>query len=194
MPDTGAFHPHIVHFVIALLFVGVAFRLVSLTGRFAFTNHAATVLILLGTVAAFAAVKSGDDAHGPAERVPGARAAVVEHEEWGERARNAFIVVSLFELAALGLAFRKHRHARTAIQLASPNLTDTREMPWYVTTLFVSQPLHFGDYGGMPLKIIWAILDVITIIVLISGLYLWLKRRRRTVVGLARNPALAPAE
>ena len=114
MPDTGAFHPHIVHFVIALLFVGVAFRLVSLTGRFAFTNHAATVLILLGTVAAFAAVKSGDDAHGPAERVPGARAAVVEHEEWGERARNAFIVVSLFELAALGLAFRKHRHARTA--------------------------------------------------------------------------------
>ena len=114
MPDTGAFHPHIVHFVIALLFVGVAFRLVSLTGRFAFTNHAATVLILLGTVAAFAAVKSGDDAHGPAERVPGARAAVVEHEEWGERARNAFIVVSLFELAALGLAFRKHRQARTA--------------------------------------------------------------------------------
>ena len=114
MPDTGAFHPHIVHFVIALLFVGVAFRLVSLTGRFAFTNHAATVLILLGTVAAFAAVKSGDDAHGPAERVPGARAAVVEHEEWGERARNAFIVVSLFELAAIGLAFRKHRHARTA--------------------------------------------------------------------------------
>ncbi len=28
------------------------------------------------------------------------------------------------------------------------------------TTLLVSQPLHFGDYGGMPFKIIWAILDV----------------------------------
>ena len=112
MPDIGAFHPHIVHFVIALLFVGVAFRLVSLTGRFAFTSPAATVLVLLGTIASFAAVKSGDDAHGPAERVPGARAAVVEHEEWGERARNAFIFISLFELAALGLAYRKHRHAR----------------------------------------------------------------------------------
>ena len=114
MPDIGAFHPHIVHFVIALLFVGVAFRLVSLTGRFAFASPAATVLVLLGTIASFAAVKSGDDAHGPAERVPGARAAVVEHEEWGERARNAFIFVSLFELAALGLAYRKHRHARPA--------------------------------------------------------------------------------
>jgi len=40
----------------------------------------------------------------------------------------------------------------------------------------VSQPLHFGDYGGMPLKIIWAVLDAITIVVLGSGLYLWLRR------------------
>jgi uncharacterized iron-regulated membrane protein len=30
--------------------------------------------------------------------------------------------------------------------------------------LLVSQPLHFGDYGGMPLKIIWALLDVMTIV------------------------------
>ena len=29
-------------------------------------------------------------------------------------------------------------------------------MPWYVKALKLSQPLHFGDYGGMPLKIIWA--------------------------------------
>ncbi len=58
-------------------------------------------------------------------------------------------------------------------------LTDTRDMPWYVTTLLVSQPLHFGDYGGMPLKVIWAILDLMTIIVLGSGLYLWLARRAR---------------
>ena len=60
-------------------------------------------------------------------------------------------------------------------------LTDIRDMPWYVTSLFVSQPLHFGDYGGMPLKIIWAVLDVITIVVLISGLYLWLGRRRSPI-------------
>jgi uncharacterized iron-regulated membrane protein len=57
-------------------------------------------------------------------------------------------------------------------------LTDMRELPWYVTTLLVSQPLHFGDYGGMPLKLIWAALDVITIVVLGSGLYLWIGRRR----------------
>lgn len=57
------------------------------------------------------------------------------------------------------------------------SFTDTRTMPWYVQTLLLSQPLHFGDYGGMPLKIIWALLDLLTIIVLGSGLYLWLARR-----------------
>lgn len=60
-------------------------------------------------------------------------------------------------------------------------LTDSRDLPWYVSTLLISQPLHFGDYGGMPLKIIWAILDIITIVVLITGLYLWLRRRQSGV-------------
>ncbi len=44
--------------------------------------------------------------------------------------------------------------------------------------LFLSQPLHFGDYGGLPLKIIWALLDIAAIVVLGTGLYLWLGRRR----------------
>jgi uncharacterized iron-regulated membrane protein len=60
-------------------------------------------------------------------------------------------------------------------------LTETRELPWYVKTLLISQPLHFGDYGGMPLKIIWATLDIVTIIMLGSGLYLWLARRRSSI-------------
>lgn len=68
------------------------------------------------------------------------------------------------------------------------SFTDTRTMPWYVQTLLLSQPLHFGDYGGMPLKIIWALLDVITIVVLGSGLYLWLARR-----SPARRRSKAPA-
>jgi uncharacterized iron-regulated membrane protein len=50
-------------------------------------------------------------------------------------------------------------------------------MPWYLRALEVSRPLHFGDYGGMPLKIIWILLDLVTIAVLGSGLYLWLSRR-----------------
>ncbi len=59
-------------------------------------------------------------------------------------------------------------------------LTTVARMPWYLTALEVSRPLHFGDYGGLPLKIIWALLDLVTIVVLVSGLYLWLARRRAT--------------
>jgi uncharacterized iron-regulated membrane protein len=64
------------------------------------------------------------------------------------------------------------------IDVETGQLTDSRELPWYVATLLLSQPLHFGDYGGLPLKIVWAVLDVITIAVLGTGLYLWLRRRR----------------
>jgi len=60
-------------------------------------------------------------------------------------------------------------------------LTDMRSMPWYVTSLLVSQPLHFGDYGKMPLKILWGLLDIVTIVVLGSGIYLWLGRRRSPI-------------
>ena len=54
----------------------------------------------------------------------------------------------------------------------------SRPMPWYNQALSLSQPLHFGDYGGLPLKILWAVLTLFTIVVLGSGLYLWLGKRR----------------
>ncbi|MFC7396913.1 PepSY-associated TM helix domain-containing protein [Chelatococcus sp. GCM10030263] len=66
------------------------------------------------------------------------------------------------------------------------SVTDARDLPWYLTALLISQPLHFGDYGGMPLKIIWALLDLVTIVVLGSGLYLWWKRRQSLA---AQRPA-----
>jgi uncharacterized iron-regulated membrane protein len=64
-------------------------------------------------------------------------------------------------------------------------LTTVARMPWYLTALELSRPLHFGDYAGMPLKILWALLDIITIIVLVSGLYLGLGRRRATDARIA---------
>jgi uncharacterized iron-regulated membrane protein len=64
------------------------------------------------------------------------------------------------------------------IDVRSGAAVDSRELPWYVIALLVSQPLHFGDYGGLPLKVLWAVLDVLAIVVLGSGIYLWLKRRK----------------
>lgn len=110
MPDIGVYHPQIVHFVIAFLCLGVVARVLSLfplRERFRFIGPMASVLIILGTFATIAAVQSGANAHGPVERVPGVRDAVVEHEQWGERARNLFIAIAVFELAALMLASRR---------------------------------------------------------------------------------------
>jgi uncharacterized iron-regulated membrane protein len=67
------------------------------------------------------------------------------------------------------------------IDAETAKLTDSRELPWYLATLLISQPLHFGDYGGMTLKIIWLILDMITIVVLWTGLMLWWKKRKQHV-------------
>lgn len=69
---------------------------------------------------------------------------------------------------------------------ATGEVTSTAGMPFYLTALFVSQPLHFGDYAGMPLKIIWAVLDVFTLVVIGSGLYLWIARVRRPRWARAR--------
>ncbi|NMY51265.1 PepSY domain-containing protein [Pseudomonas sp. WS 5011] len=71
-----------------------------------------------------------------------------------------------------------HLWTPVLIDARSLNVTAVGQRPWYMDALSMSQPLHFGDYGGMPMKVLWAVLDVLTIIVLGSGLYLWWVRRR----------------
>jgi len=99
-------------------------------------------------------------------------------------------------------------HDTLTSRLFSPVLVNARDgtlsarvtVPWYLRALEVSRPLHFGDYGGLPLKIIWALLDLVTIVVLGSGLYLWLSRRaspfrRRQEPTVGRGGIVtAPAE
>lgn len=119
MPDIAVLHPQIVHFVIALCYVGVIFRVLSLLPlpqRLSFLGPSAAVLIIIGSLASVAAVKSGDQAHGPAERVPGARDAVVEHEDWGKRSRNVLLAVALLEIGALALGTRR---AARGVRVAS---------------------------------------------------------------------------
>jgi len=140
MPNLAQYHPQIVHFVVALLFVGVALRIASLIPKLKFANHAAALLLLIGTGAAVLAVQSGTDAHGPVERIPGARALVVEHEEVAKQAKNIFLAVAALELIALGLArpsLGVDRYARVA-QVAS-----------VVVGLYGSLVLyHASEHGG----------------------------------------------
>lgn len=117
-PSLAALHPQVVHFVIGILIVGVAFRVVALTGKLKWTGPAATTLLVIGGCAAWVAAKSGTAAHGPVERIPGAREAVQSHEEWGERTRNVFVGVAALELIALVLPVGVRRTARAVSALA----------------------------------------------------------------------------
>ena len=55
-------------------------------------------------------------------------------------------------------------------------LTDARAMPAINQALMLSQPLHFGDYGGLVLQLIWTAMTMLTIWVLWTGLVLWVRR------------------
>ncbi len=81
----------------------------------------------------------------------------------------------------------EHLLTTALIDAETGALTDKRPMPWYFKALSLSRPLHFGDYGGMVMKLLWAVLDLFTIIVLGSGVYLWLGRRRAPVEAHVRE-------
>lgn len=130
--------------------------------------------------------------------VAAARAAVPEMElSFMAFPGNAFASPHHF------VAFMQGRDPLTS-RLIEPVLIDARTaevlevgtMPWYVSTLMLSQPLHFGDYGGMPLKVIWALLTIASIVVLVTGVVLWLKRRKTSFgewLGQSAPPAGEPA-
>ena len=94
-------------------------------------------------------------------------------------------------------AFSSRLYKPVLIDAHTGAITDQRELPWYLTALLVSQPLHFGDYGGGWMQLLWALLDVATIIVLGSGLYLWIKRgqaeKRHVEAARQSRQASAPA-
>lgn len=109
-------------------------------------------------------------------------------------AENRLPEMTPYFVAMPGTAFSSKRHlvvfmrgnTPLTAKLFQPVLIDgetiefaaTAVMPWYVQTLLLSQPLHFGDYAGLSLKIVWLLLDMLTIFMLISGLYLWTLKRK----------------
>ena len=67
------------------------------------------------------------------------------------------------------------------VEAENGNLSQARGLPLYLRALAVSRPLHFGDYGGITLKVLWALFDIALIVVLGSGLYLWFARRKKPI-------------
>lgn len=64
------------------------------------------------------------------------------------------------------------------VDAASGEVVAATTLPWYIRSVELSRPLHFGDYGGFPLKVLWAIFDLAAIAVLLTGLRLWWRGAR----------------
>jgi uncharacterized membrane protein len=136
----AAMHPQVVHFTIVLAIVGVAFRLVSLAGKPAFTGPAATTLLLLAALSAVVSTRTGTAAHGPVERIPGVRAAVGEHEEAGERAQVVLLALGFVELVGLGMR-------------RSPKVKMVHALSALVGLVAVFAVYEAGEHGG---KLVYA--------------------------------------
>ncbi|MGE8287112.1 MAG: PepSY-associated TM helix domain-containing protein [Stenotrophomonas sp.] len=65
------------------------------------------------------------------------------------------------------------------VDASSGKVAGIAELPWYLKAITLSEPLHFGDYGGLPLKILWTICTWLTLFITVNGAWLWWDRRRK---------------
>jgi uncharacterized membrane protein len=117
MPDIASFHPQIVHFVVVGGLLGLPLYWLAFVPRLRALRLTGTILLIVATVATWAAVKSGSEAHELAERIPGVGAAVRRHEELGEDTRSIFTGILLLELVALGIAWKARAPGRSIMDV-----------------------------------------------------------------------------
>ena len=103
IPTWDALHPLVVHFPIALLLVAPILVVIGMTSQ----RHAAGlfiaafVLMVIGTVATYFAVATGNAAAEVAEQMPRASAILESHEELAESTRVIFTVLTVLFAAIL---------------------------------------------------------------------------------------------
>lgn len=56
-----------------------------------------------------------------------------------------------------------------------------RDMPWHIRLVTVLKPLHFGDYAGLGIKLLYSIFGMLPGILAISGFLIWRLRPRKAV-------------
>jgi uncharacterized membrane protein len=111
IPSWDGLHPLIIHFPIALLIVAPVLALLGtfIKGRGRVFLMSALVLMILGSLAAWFAVSTGEAASEFAERAGAAQAVLEEHEELAETTRAVFTVLTgVFAVIVVApLLFRK---------------------------------------------------------------------------------------
>ena len=124
-PGWDGLHPLVIHFPVALLLVAPVFLLLSAFWRrhaMAF-GVAALVLLVLGTAAAFVSVETGEAAAELADRTEAITAAIAQHQEAAERARNIFAVITVVYALWLALSGVFKPLAKPGVQMTAAVVT-----------------------------------------------------------------------
>lgn len=69
------------------------------------------------------------------------------------------------------------------VDAVTGDVTEVREIPWYLKFTMLSEPLHFGNYGGLYLKILWFLMSAVSLALPVLGIYIWWDRRRKKSVA-----------
>lgn len=105
IPIPSPLHPAIVHFPIVLILLGT---LVAVCAVFIKRWHLpviSVVLIAFGALGAIAATWTGEeDAEMVESQSPAVENTLEEHEEWGERTRNAAILAAVLGIGSVAIA------------------------------------------------------------------------------------------
>lgn len=67
------------------------------------------------------------------------------------------------------------------------------ELPLFLKLLVWSEPLHFGDYGGVSLKIAWSAMGLLLIYLSLSGLKIFLFRTKR-IKSIQSKPVITQSK
>jgi uncharacterized membrane protein len=121
LPTWDGLHPLVTHFPIALLLVAPLFVVLGLVRRDSgpVLLRAALLLMVLGTIAIYVAVPTGEAAGRLAERSPQINQALERHEELAEATRVLFTALTvIFGVIVFGpLVFKKELERRSTLAL-----------------------------------------------------------------------------
>jgi uncharacterized iron-regulated membrane protein len=73
---------------------------------------------------------------------------------------------------------RQRMYRIALVEADTGRVADIRDLPPYLQIIQLSQPLHFGDYGGTALKVLWVLCSWLALFITGNGAWLWWNRRR----------------
>lgn len=78
-----------------------------------------------------------------------------------------------------GQGIEQHMFGLAMVDAKEPTKVTPKVAPWWIKAVLLSEPLHFGNYGGLPLKIVWSLFTVVTLGLSVSGVWVFFLGRKK---------------